>query len=40
MTLLTAFLSYLVKFILFLCIAVGGFICGKKLRDKKTAKNN
>ncbi len=36
MALLSAFFSYLVKFIIFLCIASGGFILGKKLRDKKT----
>lgn len=38
MALLSAFVSYLIKFIVFLCIAAGGFIFGKKLRDKKNAK--
>ncbi len=39
MALLSAFVSYLVKFIIFLGIAAGGYIVGKKLRDKKEAKN-
>ena len=39
MAILTAFGSYLIKFIVFLGIAAGGYIVGKKLRDKKTAKN-
>lgn len=39
MALVTAFLTYLGKFILFLCIAAGGFYCGKRVRDKKNAKN-
>ena len=38
MALITAFFSYLIKFVAFLCIAAGGFILGKKLRDKKMAK--
>ncbi len=38
MALLSAFFSYLVKFIIFLCIASGGFILGKKFRDKKNDK--
>lgn len=40
MAILTAFGSYLIKFIIFLGIAAGGYIVGKKLRDKKTEKNN
>ena len=39
MALLTAFVSYLVKFIVFLAIAAAGFTLGKKVRDKKAAKN-
>lgn len=38
MALLTAFLTYLGKYILLICVAVAGFILGKKYRDKKTAK--
>ena len=39
MALFTAFISYLVKFIIFLGIAAGGYIVGKKLRDKKMSDN-
>ena len=36
MALLSAFFSYLVKFIIFCALAsAGGFILGKKFRDKK-----
>lgn len=38
MALLSAFISYLIKFIVFLCIAAGGFVFGKKLREKKNDK--
>ena len=38
MALLTAFFSYLIKFIVFLGIAGAGFFAGKKLRDKKISQ--
>lgn len=39
MQLLLGFLSYGLKYVLFLAIALAGIMCGKKLRDRKTAKN-
>ncbi len=39
MAILTAFGSYLIKFIVFIAIAAAGYIIGKKLRDNKDAKN-
>lgn len=37
MALLTAFVSYLVKFIVMIAVVTVGFLCGKKLRDNKKA---
>ncbi len=39
MALAYAFISYLVKVIIFLCIAVGGFILGKRIRERRHGKN-
>lgn len=37
---LTAFLTYLVKFIFFIAVAVAGFTAGKKFKASKTQKNS
>ena len=39
MELLSGIVSYGLKYILYLAIALAGIICGKKLRDRKTAKD-
>ncbi len=38
MNLIQAFLSYGLKYILYMAVAVAGVLCGKKLRDAKTKK--
>lgn len=38
MTVMTAFITYVGKFLLITACGVIGFIAGKKLKDKKTAK--
>ncbi len=35
MALLTAFFSYLIKFIIMIAVIAVGYICGKKLRDRR-----
>lgn len=39
MALLSAFLTYAVKFILLLCVAAGGFLFGRRMKQSKKAKN-
>ena len=38
MTILTTFLQYAVKFVMFAAVALAGIFLGKKLRDSKDAK--
>ena len=38
MALLTAFLTYLVKFVVMSAVVAGGFILGKKVRENKNKK--
>ena len=38
MALLTAFLTYLAKFIVFLALAAAGFILGRRIRNSKKTK--
>jgi uncharacterized membrane protein len=40
MALITAFFTYLVKFIFFIAVAVAGFVAGKKFKASKTQKNS
>lgn len=40
MALLTAFLTYLGKFIAMLAVVVVAFLCGKKFRQSRDSKNN
>lgn len=39
MALLSAFLTYAVKFILLLGVAAGGFLLGRRMKQSKKAKN-
>lgn len=36
---LTSLLQYVIKFVLFAAVAVGGIFLGKALRDRKDAKS-
>ncbi len=38
MTLITGFLSYLIKFLIYAALALGGILLGKKLRENKDRK--
>jgi hypothetical protein len=40
MALITAFFTYLVKFIFFLAVAAAGFTAGKKFKASRTQKNS
>lgn len=40
MAFLGAFVTSTVKFVIYLAIIVAAFICGAKLKDRKTAKNS
>ncbi|MGN0242687.1 MAG: vanadium nitrogenase [Lachnospiraceae bacterium] len=38
MVFLSEFVSYIIKYVAFIAVAVAGVLCGKKLRDRKNAK--
>lgn len=39
MALVTAFLTYLAKFVAMIAIVAAGFLCGKKVRERKNKQS-